>query len=88
MATYKKFFFDSGVIKEADPRRITSILEIGGNTGKSSFFKYLCFKYPEDIGRISYRTASQLRSSLINMEPKPIYIMDLTRVDSQLIYLI
>lgn len=72
-------FNQNGNIKEADPRQIICLYDKNGNSGKSSFFKYLYFKYSEEIGRISYGSASQLRSSLINIGPKLIYIIDLPR---------
>lgn len=80
---YEEIFTKTDQIKEPDPRRIISLIDKIGNTGKSSFFKYLYFKHPEEIGRISYGTASQLRSSLINIGNKKIYIVDLTRSKSQ-----
>lgn len=80
---YNELFTEMDQIQQADPRKIISIIDKVGNTGKSSFFKYLYFNHPEDIGRISYGTASQLRSSLINIGPKKIYIIDLTRSRSQ-----
>lgn len=72
-------FPKTGKIKEPDPRKIITIYDPKGNSGKSSFFKYLFFKYPEDIARISYGSAQQLRSSLVNISPHKIYIVDLAR---------
>ena len=79
---YDKIFYKTGGVREADPRQIITIYDKEGYSGKSSFFKYLYFKYPNEIGRITYGTSSQLRSSLTNMGIKKIYIIDLTRSKS------
>lgn len=70
-------------IKEPDPRHIVSLIDIKGNSGKSSFFKWLSYKYPKHIGRIGYGSASQLRSSVVNIGSKPLYIVDLARSKSK-----
>jgi hypothetical protein len=80
---YKKLFHESGEIKTPDPRHIITLFDEEGNSGKSSFFKYLYFHHSDDIGRITYGTASQLRSSIINIGVKKIYIIDLTRSKSK-----
>ena len=54
-----------------------------GNSGKSSFFKWLYFKHNEAIGRIGYGSASQLRSSAVNIGKKKLYIVDLARSKSK-----
>jgi hypothetical protein len=69
--------------KEPDPRHIISLIDIKGNSGKSSFFKWLSYKYPEYIGRIGYGSASQLRSSVVNIGSKQLYIVDLARSKSK-----
>lgn len=79
---YNKLFFKTNEIREPDPREIITIYDRDGNSGKSSFFKYLFYKHPEEVGRVTYGTASQLRSSLTNIGPKKIYIIDLTRSKS------
>ena len=67
------------MIREPDPRKIVFIYDEKGNSGKSSFYKYLYYYHAEDMRRITYGTASQLRTSLINIGPKKIYLIDLTR---------
>lgn len=79
---YDKIFFKTGAIKEPHPREIITLYDEEGNSGKSSFFKYLFYKYSNDIGRVTYGTASQLRNSLTNIGVKKIYIIDLTRSKS------
>lgn len=66
-------------IKPADERIITQLYDPVGNSGKSQFFKFLTVRRLNDIGRISYGTTSQLKSSMINIGPKPIWIIDLPR---------
>ena len=69
--------------KKPDPRHILSLVDKKGNTGKSSFFKWLYYKYPKNIGRIGYGSASQLRSSVVNIGKKDLYIIDLSRSKSR-----
>lgn len=76
---YKMLFDEIGEIIPPDNRSIISLVDKVGNCGKSSFWKYLMFKHPDSIGRITYGTAAQLRSSVLNIGPKPIYICDLSR---------
>lgn len=46
------------VIKKAHPREIIWLYDKEGNNRKSSFFKYLYFTYPNDIGRITFGSSS------------------------------
>ena len=71
------------VFKEPDPRHIVSLVDKKGNSGKSSFFKWIYYKYPKNIGRIGYGSASQLRSSVVNIGKKDLYIIDLSRSKSK-----
>lgn len=80
---YDLLFNEKGQINQADTRKIVSIVDEEGNSGKSSFFKFLFFKNPSSIGRLSYGSASQLRASLTNLGPKEIYIIDLARTKSK-----
>jgi hypothetical protein len=80
---YKMFFdSDNQIIKPHD-RKIHHVVCLSGNSGKSSFFKWLYFHNQEDIGRITYGTATQLRTSLINTGAKKLYIVDLARSKSR-----
>jgi hypothetical protein len=76
-AVYEKLFFTTNTIREADPREIIALYDKDGNTGKSSFFKYLYYHHYDQIGRLTYGTSSQLRAALVNIGPKKIYIIDL-----------
>lgn len=81
---YEKIFHtDTNTFKKPDPRRIISLVDKKGNSGKSSFFKWLFYKKPSEIGRIGYGSASQLRSSVVNMGKKDLYIVDLARSKSK-----
>jgi len=76
---YNLIFEKDNTFKIPHPRHIISILDLEGNSGKSSFFKWIFFHHPEDLGIISFGTTSQLRSSAVNLGPKKQYIIDLTR---------
>lgn len=80
---YNLLLEESGNFKKPDPRKIISLIDIEGNSGKSSFFKWMFFKYPDKIGRIGYGSASQLRSSVVNIGKKDLYVIDLARSKSK-----
>ena len=80
---YDMLFTREGGVKSPDTRSIISIYDEEGCTGKSTFFKYLYFKHPDKVARLSYGSAQQLRSSLINISSYEIYIIDLTRTKSR-----
>ena len=72
-----------GIYKQPDDRSIYSLVDFEGKSGKSTFFKYIYTRDEENIGRISYGTASQLKSALISIGPKICYILDLPRSKSK-----
>lgn len=76
---YSKIFHKGGAFREPDKRKIIFLLDEEGNCGKSSFFKWMYFNYPQNIGRITYGTTGQLRSSIANIGNKKLYIIDLPR---------
>jgi hypothetical protein len=76
---YQMIFDENESFKKPDRRHIISLVDKKGNSGKSSFFKWLFFKYPNLIGRIGYGSASQLRSGAVNIGKKELYIVDLAR---------
>lgn len=81
---YDMIYDESRNIKTPDLRNIISLIDYAGNSGKSSFFKYLYVNDNENnIGRSSYGSASQLRSSIINQGVKKVYIIDLSRSKSK-----
>jgi hypothetical protein len=66
-------------IKKADTRQIVSIIDRDGKKGKSTFLKWLAFKYPTECLKIGYGSASQLRTAVVNNRPRKIYFIDLPR---------
>lgn len=74
------FFNPDFYFKKPEERIIYSVVDVEGQSGKSIFSKWLIVKIGEDkIGIITFGTASQLRSSIINMGAKKMYILDLTK---------
>lgn len=65
-------------IKDPDDRTIIWITDSQGNTGKSKLVKYCCF-FNNNIAKISFGSASQLRSGIIATGQKQIYIIDMPR---------
>jgi hypothetical protein len=80
---HDRLFDINNNVKKPHSRHIISLTDLAGNSGKSSFFKYLMFKYPEEIGRLGYGSASQLRASLVKLGKKRIYIIDLPRTKAK-----
>ena len=64
---------------EPEERAIISLVDFVGNSGKSTFWKWILDKYGDDIATISYGTAGQLRSRAVNVGPKKAYLLDLPR---------
>ncbi len=80
---YKMIFHSDGRPRVRDDREIISLIDFRGNSGKSSFWKYLYVNYKKEIGRLTYGSASQLRSQIVKIGSKPIYIIDLTRTKGE-----
>lgn len=76
---YDMIFDSINRIKPADPRHIISIVDETGNSGKSSFFKWIFYHHNKDVARLEYGTASQLRSAVVNLGKRKLYIIDLAR---------
>jgi hypothetical protein len=76
---YDLIFNAQGRIKPADNRKIIFIEDPKGNSGKSSFLKYLYYKYKNDIGLITEGTSSQLKRCITVQGGKKIYCVDLPR---------
>lgn len=80
---FKKIYDES--IEEFIPsndRTVIWIYDGVGRTGKSKFMKWICMNRPEDVAKITFGTASQLRSSIISAGPKKCYFLDLPRTIS------
>jgi hypothetical protein len=76
---YDLVFNAQGRIKPADNRKIIFIEDPKGNSGKSSFLKFLYYKYKNDIGLITEGTSTQLKRSIVMQGGKKIYCVDLPR---------
>lgn len=76
---HAKIFNPDGSVKPPDPRRIYSIVDPSGNNGKSSWSKHLIYTNSLDVGMIPSGSAAQLRSNIIKLGTKKVYIIDLAR---------
>ncbi len=65
-------------VKIGDGRSIYWVSDTVGNSGKSVFTKYICF-HNTSVIKISFATASQLRSAVISAGPRKLYILDIPR---------
>lgn len=74
----KVFENDKVSIVPAGDREIYWIFDPWGNSGKSKFVKYLCTNN-SDVVKVSFGTAAQLRSSIISIGPKAVYLIDTPR---------
>ena len=54
-----------------------------GNSGKSSFLKYLYFKNTKDVGFVDEGTSTQITSSVVNNGSKKCFLIDLPRTRSE-----
>lgn len=75
---YEKIFSQDGNIKPIESRKIISIVDPIGKSGKSTFVKYLCY-IRSDFVKLSYGSSMQLRSAILNVGPKKCYLIDLPR---------
>jgi len=74
----KLFKGDKVSITPAGDREIYWIHDKAGNSGKSKFVKYLCTT-SSDIVKVSFGTAAQLRSAIISIGAKAVYLIDMPR---------
>lgn len=80
LTMFNAFFNDNYSFKKPREREIYSIVDLKGRSGKSIFYKWLMVNIGEDeIGKVTFGTASQLRSSVIQMGEKKLYLLDLSR---------
>lgn len=69
---------DTSGIKVADDRTINWVTDSRGGTGKSKLVKWCCFNN-DLVVKISFGTASQLRSAIISAGPRRVYFVDIPR---------
>ena len=76
--------FEKGtnIIKKAKDREIILYRCGKGNSGKSSFLKYLYFRNIKDIGFIEEGSVSQITSGVVNGGSKKCFLIDLPRTRS------
>lgn len=66
-------------IRKPDPRKIISIIDPSGCSGKSIFFKFLYVNFPTKMLQLNYGSSQQLRSAIVRNGKKEIYTVDLSR---------
>jgi hypothetical protein len=71
------------VFKDADDRAIYWIFDEHGNVGKSKLVKWLCVNRPDEICKIVFDSGQQLRTSLIAIGPRLLYLIDVPRRPSE-----
>lgn len=78
--TFIERFFteDEKKLIEPDDRTIHVLYDSSGKSGKSKLVKYLCVTY-KDVIKISFGSASQLRSAVATAGPYKMYIIDIPR---------
>ena len=80
---YNRIFYQTGEIRKADTRSIIFIYDPQGNNGKSTFYKYLSYKYMDSLSYMCLGTTSQLMSAAVNSANSLIYVCDLPRTLSE-----
>jgi hypothetical protein len=80
----ENMLFEKGtnIIKKAKDREIILYRCGKGNSGKSSFLKYLYFRNIKDIGFIEEGSVSQITSGVVNGGSKKCFLIDLPRIRS------
>jgi len=76
---YNIIFDKNENFKRASDREIIFIKCPKGNTGKSTFIKWLFLKHPQDIGFITEGSEAQIKSGVSNQDKKKCYFIDLPR---------
>ena len=89
--TWQKKFYDMvytehGSYREADEREIIFIEDLKGKAGKSKFWKYLYSRDPHNIGLLNEATASQLKSNIVKLGERRLFIIDLPRTKGEIGY--
>jgi hypothetical protein len=65
-------------LRQPDGRTVVWITDYEGATGKSKLVKYLCY-HNDDITKISFGSAGQLRSAIVSAGAKKLYFIDMPR---------
>lgn len=80
---YEMIFDKRGRIKNAVEREIIFIEDPYGNSGKSTFWKWLYLTNRNEIGILSEATSSQIKANIVGLGDKRLYIIDLPRTESK-----
>lgn len=48
-------------------------------TGKSSFVKWMCFSRQSEVAKLTFGSSLQLRSAVVNIGPKKIYLVGIPK---------
>jgi hypothetical protein len=77
---FMSLFFDEAETnyKTPDDRSVYWITDEQGNSGKSKFVKWLYCRYPNNT-KVSFGSATQLRTAVVEKGPKEMYILDIPR---------
>lgn len=76
---YNRIFYQTGEIRKADSRSIIFIYDPEGNNGKSTFYKYLSYKYMDSMSYMCLGSTTQLMAAAVNSSNSQIYLCDLPR---------
>ena len=77
---YSEIFNVDGSFKTPGNPGIINIVDKTENFQKSSFFKWLFYKYSKSIGRIGYESVEQVLYTISKIGQKPLYIIDLGKI--------
>lgn len=69
---------DFNTLRKSSAREVYWISDLEGNSGKSLFTKYLCFKN-SNITKLAFGSGSQMRTGIIEEGTKGCYIIDIPR---------
>ena len=79
---YQYIFTQTGEVKSGPPE-ILWIVDKKGNSGKSSFLKFLYYHYAKEVITFTYTNASQLKKSILDFGPKNLYLIDLSHLNER-----
>lgn len=78
---YELLFDKNGDLRKAKEREIIFIEDKYGNSGKSTFWKWLYVFNHHEIGLLSEASSSQLKANIVKLGPKKLYVIDLPRTE-------
>ena len=78
---YDLLFDKNGEFRKAKVREIIFIEDKYGNSGKSTFWKWLYIFHPREIGLLSEASGSQLKANIVKLGARKLYFIDLPRTE-------